>query len=355
MNLTRQKKAKLRNSLLHWYGQNGRALPWRVRPIDRAAGKQPVPYHVWLSEIMCQQTRIQAVLPYFAKFLAKWPDIEALAAADLDAVYQQWAGLGYYARARNLHACARQIVQQGAFPNTEENWLELPGIGPYTAAAIMAILHGAPTNVVDGNVERVMARLFAVTEALPGAKTILRTRAAALVGRRHCGDYAQGLMDLGAMVCTPKSPDCTVCPWQKSCQARARGNPAQYPFRTVKPKRPTRYGTVFVMVHDGHVYLQKRAEKGLLGGMSEVPGTPWLDEKWTLELALSHAPYVANWVQKGEIRHIFSHFSLHLCVQVCDMSHAHDFETGWWARLDDLDNQALPSVMRKALAKGLAV
>ncbi len=348
--MNRRQVTKLRQNLLDWYDVQGRTLPWRIRPEDRAAGVIADPYRIWLSEIMCQQTRIQTVIPYHAKFMVRWPDVQALAAATRDEVYGQWAGLGYYARARNLYNCARRIADAGKFPDNEQGWLALPGIGPYTAAAMMTILFDAPTNVVDGNVERVMARLFAVRNPLPGAKPELRDLAQTLVTDRRAGDYAQALMDLGALVCTPKSPKCDACPWVTDCAAHRTGNPGQFPLRTPKIARPERFGTAFVLRSGNQILLQKRPEKGLLGGMAEVPGTPWRDQIWTLAAAQEFAPHSGSWQDVGKIRHVFTHFSLNLQVMSLQVPEGFNPLDGWWAQIDQLEQIALPSLYKKVLA-----
>jgi A/G-specific adenine glycosylase len=337
----------LPEQLLHWYDNQGRTLPWRIRPEDRAAGKVPDPYAVWLSEIMCQQTRIATVIPYHAKFLAKWPKVENLAVASRDEIYQQWAGLGYYARARNLHACAQAVNEAGGFPETEAGWLALPGIGPYTAAAMMAIVHGHPCNVVDGNVERVISRLFAVQTPMPKAKPELKALAAKLVRKERAADYPQALMDLGALVCTPTSPSCPQCPWSKNCAALASGDPARFPVRLQKPKRPEKYGTAFLLTDGNRVLLQKRPEKGLLGGMSEPPNTPWRESTWKQSEAIKHAPCPGSWQKAGDVRHVFTHFALNVEVLHCEVPTGFNPVQGWWAELSRLDEEALPSLMQK--------
>src|SRR5215469_2050578 len=259
--------------LLAWYDRHRRALPWRA-----AAGATPDPYRVWLSEIMLQQTTVTAVAPYFSRFIARWGDVRALAAAPLEHVLRAWAGLGYYARARNLHACAKAVVAHygGAFPSTEAALAELPGIGPYTAAAIAAIAFGARAAAVDGNVERVVARLYAVERELPAAKPHIRALAARLVPLQQAGDFAQAMMDLGATICTPKRPACALCPWMSACRARARGDPAAFPRRAPKRAGVLRRGAAFVALRaDGCVLVRARAPRGLLGGMTEVPTTAW--------------------------------------------------------------------------------
>ncbi|HZT50868.1 MAG TPA: A/G-specific adenine glycosylase, partial [Stellaceae bacterium] len=265
--------------LLAWYDRHRRVLPWRALP-----GERPDPYRVWLSEVMLQQTTVPAVMGYFARFLERWPDVAALAAAPLDEVLHAWQGLGYYARARNLHACARAVVARhgGAFPRDEAALRALPGIGDYTAAAIAAIAFDRRAAPVDGNVERVTARLFAIETPLPEAKPELRRLAASLVPERRAGDYAQAAMDLGATLCTPRKPRCVLCPWREECRARALGVAENLPRRRAAAARPVRRGVAFWAVReDGAVLLRRRPEAGLLGGMMEVPSTPWRAAEWS--------------------------------------------------------------------------
>lgn len=300
------------SALLDWYDSHARDLPWRAGPAARAQGAIPDPYAVWLSEVMLQQTTVAAVSSRFRDFLARWPTIEALAAAPLDEVLSEWAGLGYYARARNLHNCARIVVARGAFPDTEEELRKLPGIGAYTAAAVAAIAFDKPAIVVDGNVERVMARWFAVETPLPAAKPKLREVAASLWPKTRSGDFAQALMDLGAAICTPRAPDCRACPISASCRAFGRGEVNAFPKRAAKKQRPTRYGAAFVVFSEHRkVIVERRPEKGLLGGMLGFPGTPWGEK---VSDAMSYAPIAGNWVHTGKITHAFTHFHLHLDV-----------------------------------------
>ncbi len=268
---------RLRERVLAWYDAHARDLPWRVRPADRAAGRRPDPYRVWLSEIMLQQTTVPHATPYFLAFTARWPTVAALAAAPEADVMAAWAGLGYYARARNLIACARRVAGElgSVFPDTEAGLAVLPGVGPYTAAAIAAIAFDAPANVVDGNVERVVARLFAVEAPLPAAKPALRSLAASLVTDERPGDWAQALMDLGAMVCTPASPICAICPAAEDCRARAGGAPQTYPRRTAKSERPKRHGAAYLLTRGDRVALVRRPARGLLGGMLALPTSDW--------------------------------------------------------------------------------
>ena len=309
-------------------------MPWRVR---EGAGD---PYKIWLSEIMLQQTTVAVVVPYFSRFLEKWPSVEALAAAPRDDVLAAWAGLGYYARARNLHTAAQKLAVEG-FPKDEAGWREMPGVGPYTAAAIAAIALDEATNVVDGNVERVMARLYAVETPLPAVKAELREFAGALVTAKRPGDWAQALMDLGATVCTPRSPGCSACPWQGSCAAHVSGAPETYPRRTAKAERPERHGVAFRIVRDdGALWLVRRPDGGLLGGMAALATTDWGAKKLSRAQALEAAPIKAKWKRVGEVRHVFTHFGLTLEVYE---AHGAPTENGWWG-----DASALPTVFRKA-------
>lgn len=319
--------------MLSWYDRDGRELPWRVR------GARAEPYCVWLSEVMLQQTTVAAVGPYFAKFLERWPDVQALAAAPRDEVLEAWAGLGYYSRARNLHAAAQMLARDG-FPRSEAEWRKLPGVGAYTAAAIAAIAFDEAANVVDGNVERVMARLRAVQAPLPDAKAELRALAGELVTASRPGDWAQALMDLGATICTPKAPKCLLCPWREACAGFATGAPETYPRRAAKAERPQRFGVAFRAKRDGAIWLQRRPDKGLLGGMAGLPTTDWRAEAWSRAEALKHAPAKAKWKHVGEVRHVFTHFALTLDVYAAS---AEPSGEGWWG-----DAKALPTVFKKA-------
>jgi A/G-specific adenine glycosylase len=339
----------LQRALLAWYDRHRRILPWRALPGQRAD-----PYHVWLSEIMLQQTSVVAVAPYFRDFLARWPDVFGLAAARLDDVLHAWQGLGYYARARNLHACARAVVERhgGVFPDDIASLRVLPGIGEYTAGAIAAIAFDRKATAVDGNVERVVARLDAVMTPLPEAKPALRRIAAGLVPDRRAGDFAQAMMDLGATVCTPRKPNCVLCPWREPCAARARGIAEQLPGRAAKKTKPTRRGIAFwTLRRDGTVLLRRRPESGLLGGMIEVPSTAWREEGWTLPAALGEAPVAARWrTLPGLVRHSFTHFDLELTVLTAQTAAAAE---GIWAPLDRLGDHALPNLMKKVVEHAL--
>jgi A/G-specific adenine glycosylase len=334
--------------LLAWYDRHRRVLPWRA-----AAGERPDPYRVWLSEIMLQQTTVPAVMGYFERFLERWPDLAALAAASLDEVLHAWQGLGYYARARNLHACAREVAARlgGRFPEDAASLRALPGIGDYTAAAIAAIAFDRPEAAVDGNVERVMARLFAVETPLPAAKPQLRALARSLVPETRAGDYAQAAMDLGATICVPRTPKCVLCPWREPCRARRAGIAAALPARLAPAPRPVRYGVAFWTVRaDGAVLLRRRPDKGLLGGMMEVPSSAWRAEPWGETEALAHAPLRAKWRRVPDlVRHTFTHFHLELAV-LAGRAGARAKAEGVWVPQRRLGEQALPSVMKKVIA-----
>jgi A/G-specific adenine glycosylase len=340
--------------LLAWYDRHRRVLPWRAKP-----GEAADPYRVWLSEIMLQQTTVKTVAPYFGKFLARWPDVAALAAAPLDEVLKTWAGLGYYARARNLHACAKAVVERhdGWFPADAPSLRALPGIGAYTAAAVAAIAFDAPAVPVDGNVERVVARLFAVADALPAAKARIQQLASSLLPPRRSGDFAQALMDLGATICTPKKPACALCPWMAACAARRRGDPESFPVKAAKSPGRLRRGAAFVVRRaDGMVVVRRRPEKGLLGGMTEVPTTEWTHD-FDQERALAAAPPLssATWRRiPGVVTHVFTHFPLELVVYTADAPAGTAAPEGArWVPAADLAGEALPNVMRKVVAHGL--
>jgi A/G-specific adenine glycosylase len=344
--------------LLAWYDRHRRVLPWRP-----PAGERADPYRVWLSEIMLQQTGVKTVGPYFEKFLARWPTVDALGRASLDDVLRMWAGLGYYSRARNLHACAVVVLRdhRGAFPDTEEDLRSLPGIGPYTAAAIAAIAFGRRTMPVDGNIERVVSRLFAVEEPLPQAKPLIQQLAATLLGagqsQSRAGDSAQALMDLGSSICTPKKPACVLCPLNDECVARARGEQESYPRKAPKKTGALRRGAAFVVTRGDHLLVRSRPEKGLLGGMTEVPGSDWRIAQDD-HAALQQAPAlkgVARWHRKaGVVTHVFTHFPLELAVYTAELpARARAPEGMRWVPVATLGGEALPNVMRKVIAHGL--
>jgi A/G-specific adenine glycosylase len=348
--------------LLAWYDRHRRKLPWRAEP-----GELADPYRVWLSEIMLQQTTVKAVAPYFARFLARWGDVHALAGAPLEDVLKLWAGLGYYARARNLHTCARAVVARhgGRFPASAAELAGLPGIGPYTAAAIAALAFGQPAAAVDGNVERVVARLFAVEAELPGAKPQLRQRAQTLVPRARAGDFAQALMDLGATICTPKRPACALCPWSAACMAHGRGDPERFPRKAKTRVGRLRRGAAFVAMRpDGAVLVRTRAATGLLGGMTEVPTTDWTPD-FEEATALAQAPRLAGpralaktaggWRRMpGVVTHVFTHFPLELVVFVTRVPAASIAPAGTrWSPAAELPGEAFPNLMRKVIAHAL--
>ncbi len=340
---------RLRAQLLAWYDANARDLPWRVRPQGRPAGLRADPYRVWLSEVMLQQTTVPHATPYFLKFTARWPTVGDLAAEEDGEVMAAWAGLGYYARARNLLACARAVAGEhgGVFPDTEEGLRALPGLGAYTAAAVAAIAFDEATNVVDGNVERVMVRLFAVETPLPDAKPELKRLAAGLVRDERPGDWAQALMDLGATVCRPKQPLCERCPIAEHCAGLATGAPETYPRRTAKAERPHRYGVAYVLTRGDEVALVRRPPKGLLGGMLALPTSDWRGHRWSDAEAEAAAPAEADWRGVGEVEHGFTHFTLTLQLLRAEGEAADVI----WSPRRDLDG--LPSVFLKAARAGL--
>jgi len=328
--------------LLDWYDRAGRSLPWRDK-----SGKPQDPYCVWLSEIMLQQTTVATVGPYFSKFLSRWPTVADLAGAALDEVLTEWAGLGYYARARNLHKCAQAVVDAGGgFPDTVEGLARLPGIGPYTASAVAAIAFDRPVVPVDGNIERVTARMFAVTTPLPAAKAELRMLAAGFAQATRPGDVAQALMDLGATVCKPRDPACTDCPWSDACAGYRAGVAGQLPKKSPKKSRPTRRAVAFWLTRaDGAVLMRRRPEEGLLGGMLEVPSTPWRSNRWRLAEAEGHAPVPMAWRRRqGSVGHTFTHFHLETTVWVAETTEPPD---GLWIQPADFDVHAVPTLTRK--------
>ncbi|WP_207456245.1 A/G-specific adenine glycosylase [Azospirillum sp. SYSU D00513] len=340
--------------LLSWYDRHRRDLPWRARP-----GETADPYRVWLSEIMLQQTTVPAAAPYFRNFTERWPTVSDLAVAPLDDLLVAWAGLGYYARARNLHKCAQTVAggMGGRFPETEAELLELPGVGAYTAAAISSIAFGRKATVVDGNVERVVSRIFAVEEPMPGAKPKLRALAATLTPDERPGDYAQAVMDLGATVCTPRKPKCMLCPWAEICEARAAGIQEELPRKTPKGDKPTRRGVAYWLLNpEGSVLLRRRAEEGLLGGMAEVPSTGWAEGALPGEAAVAAAAPLKVALRRlpGTVRHTFSHFHLELEVAAGRAGADWAAADGFWVPVDRLGGQALPSVMMKVVRHALA-
>lgn len=332
--------------LLDWYDRNARDLPWRARP----GSPRPDPYRVWLSEVMLQQTTVAAVAPYFAKFTETWPTVEALAAAPEDEVMAAWAGLGYYSRARNLVKCARQVAEMGGFPEVEADLRKLPGLGDYTAAAVAAIAFGQRAVVVDANVERVVARLFAIRDPLPGARKAIRAAADEVTPDERAGDFAQAMMDLGATICTARDAKCLLCPLSGECQGRKEGDPLALPVKAPKKAKPSRTGTAFWIEREGSVWLVKRPGTGMLGGMRALP-----DDSWSARGdGHGEAPLAGAWKAGGVVRHSFTHFDLELGVAV----HAGDpsatqGEGEWWA-VADIEQAGLPTLFAKAARLVLA-
>lgn len=332
------------DQLLAWYDANARVLPWRALP----GTPPPDPYRVWLSEVMLQQTQVAAVIPYFEAFTTRWADFASLAAADDADVMSAWAGLGYYARARNLLAAARAVAGNhgGRLPESEAALRELPGFGPYTAAAVAAIAFGQRAVVVDGNVERVVTRLFAVADPLPGAKPQVRALTDSLTPDARAGDFAQAMMDLGATICTPRSPKCLLCPLAEPCAARRAGAPEAFPVKAKKAVRPLRYGTFFWLERDGAVLLVRRPDKGLLGGMRALPTGPWTDSP----PGLADAPVAVDWtLRNAAIRHVFTHFEFNGALATATVArHIGAVEGEWWP-IARLDEAGLPRLFAKAV------
>ena len=330
--------------LLGWYDRHRRDLPWRARP-----GEASDPYRVWISEIMLQQTTVAAVIPYFQRFVTRFPDARALAAAPLEDVLVAWSGLGYYARARNLHRGAATIAAHG-FPADLDALRRVAGIGEYTAAAVAAIAFGIPVVPVDGNVLRVAARVFGIDDPLPGGKARVARAAAALLdeaARARPSDFCQALFDLGATVCVPRNPACGVCPWQAGCAAHRTGMAGALPRRSPKAARPVRHGIHFWLEdRAGRVLLRRRPERGLLGGMTELPGTAWRAEPWTL--AEAAPPMALDWSPAGGVRHVFTHFELNIALYAARTERIE--AAGFLHPAADLAACALPSVMRKCAA-----
>jgi A/G-specific adenine glycosylase len=341
-------KANFSAALLDWYDRQARELPWRTSPAARRSGARPDPYRVWLSEIMLQQTTVATVRTRFERFVGRWPDVRALAAAPLDDVLGEWAGLGYYARARNLSACAKAVAFErgGEFPGTVDGLLTLPGIGPYSAAAIAAIAFDAPAAVVDGNVERVVVRQYAIGRPIKDAKAEIRSYAAELTPQSRPGDYAQAMMDLGATVCRPRSPQCLICPVARSCAARARGLTESIPVKAQRSVRPTRYGTVFVGLDgQGRILTERRPPSGLFGGMAGLPGSAWTDAP----PPEATPPIPADWEGKGEVEHVLTHFRLKLQVMAARVNRAP--EPYFWTAAKD--RSVFPTAFRKAIAAAI--
>ena len=333
--------------LLDWYSRHARELPWRTGPAARAAGERPDPYHVWLSEIMMQQTTIPHGTPYFLKFLGRWPTIEKLASAKDEEVMAAWAGLGYYARARNLLKCAREIATRGSFPETEAELRKLPGIGPYTAGAIAALAFGQSAAAVDGNVERVFSRLLAMTGDWKEEKKRIASLVRELVPADRPGAFAEALMDLGATLCTPTKPNCMLCPLSSLCAGRASGEPERFPIKPAKTPKPQRRGRAFILLDKGDVWLTRLPPKGLLGGMLALPSDGWREE--TYDASRPFPAKASNWEEIGEVRHVFTHFALTLEVWRGELSGKRP--DGDWPPLKDASG--LPSVFKKALKLAL--
>ncbi len=337
--------------ILRWYDRHHRVLPWRVSPPEQASGIKPDPYRVWLSEIMLQQTTVEAVKSYFVKFVERWPTVKAMAKASEDDILRAWAGLGYYSRARNLKKCADAVVVEhdGKFPESAARLKELPGIGDYTSAAIAAIAFGEAVAVVDGNVERVVSRLYAIETPLPAAKTQIRAHMGQLTPIDRPGDFAQAVMDLGATICTPRRPTCAICPLNDECAALKSRDPEEFPVKAPKAAKPIRIGAAFIAIaEDGSILLRKRRGEGLLAGMTEVPGSHWtarIDGDATIDAA----PFPAQWTASGSITHVFTHFELRLSIYRSENVCKTTSTDGWWSRPDELSDEALPTVMKKAI------
>ena len=337
--------ATVSDILLDWYDRHARDLPWRAPP----GTPPPDPYRVWLSEVMLQQTTVAAVKPYFEAFTRRWPDVAALAAAPEDDVMAAWAGLGYYSRARNLVKCARAVAARGGFPTTESELRELPGLGAYTAAAVAAIAFAQRAVVVDANVERVVARLFAIDTPMPAARKPIRVAADAITPARRAGDFAQAMMDLGSSVCTAREPKCLLCPLAQACKARATGDPARLPVKAPKKPKPLRRGRAFWIEREGEVWLVRREGKGMLGGMRALP-----DDGWSARAdGTGEAPMPGTWESAGVVRHVFTHAALELSVVVQRNAPAPDAEGEWWP-IDRIDDAGLPTLFAKAARLVLA-
>jgi len=331
----------LPDRLLDWYDASARDLPWRMGPKMRARGQRPDPYRVWLAEIMLQQTTVPHGTRYFLTFTERWPSVDALAAAKDEDVMAAWAGLGYYARARNLLKCAREVSALGAFPQTAKELIKLPGIGPYTAGAVAALAFGQREAAVDGNVERVFSRLMALSGPWDKAKVRIRDEVAKLVPEDRPAEFAEGLMELGATICTPKRPNCLICPVSSLCKARKAGEPERYPIKAKKKPKPHRTGHVFLLMDGERLFLERRPDTGLLGGMLGLPGSDWREGEADEKAGM---PAEADWQRRGEVRHVFTHFSLTLTVWQGTLQGKRP--EGEWVAVDRVDG--LPSVFAKA-------
>jgi A/G-specific adenine glycosylase len=341
--------------LLAWYDRHHRDLPWRVSPPMAARGAKADPYRVWLSEVMLQQTTVQAVKAYFTLFTTRWPTVGDLAREETEEVMKAWAGLGYYARARNLKKCAEAVAFEhgGIFPDTEEGLKALPGIGDYTAAAIAAIAFNRKSAVLDGNVERVISRLHVIETPLPAAKPGMRALVAAMTPEHRPGDFAQAMMDLGATICTPRRPACALCPLNADCRVLGRHDPELFPRKAMKKEKPVRFGAAFVASDEnGAVFLRKRVASGLLGGMTEVPGSAWT-ARLDGETSAAAAPFAADWQACGTVTHVFTHFELRLSIYRSMVTNERNAGEGWWQAKETLDGEALPTVMKKAIKQAI--
>ncbi len=340
--------------LLGWYDIHARSMPWRVPPHDHALEVRADPYHVWLSEVMLQQTQVTTVKDYFLKFISKWPSVFDLAKSDEEDVLKAWAGLGYYSRARNLKKCADFIVAEykGKFPETFEELKKLPGIGDYTASAIASIAFDQPVAVLDGNVERVMSRHKRIETFFPDAKAETKILLGDILDRERPGEFAQATMDLGATICTPKRPACSLCPINADCQGFKNGDAENYPYKKPKAHKPTLKGAAFVITNSNdEVFLCKRSDQGLLAGMTQVPTTDW-NSRHDGSADTTQAPIEGNWKNTGVAKHTFTHFHLELTVWRIDNIDVVPHQ-GWWCKIEKLNDEALPKVMHKVLQKAL--
>ncbi|GHF24805.1 A/G-specific adenine glycosylase [Kordiimonas sediminis] len=334
-------------NLLAWYDQHQRTLPWRSPP-----GAAPDPYHVWLSEIMLQQTTVATVKGYFDKFLRMWPTVDAMAASRQEDILDAWAGLGYYARARNLHKCAQEVVQnhQGQFPRTAADLKTLPGIGDYTSAAIAAIAFGEPVGVVDSNVERIVSRLFRISTPLPKAKKLIQEKTDQITPFDRPGDFAQAMMDLGSSLCSPKNPDCNICPFCSLCQAQTRGDMETFPVKPPKKTKPTRLIIAFAPMHEGSILLERRPDSGLLGGMPGLFSTPWVEQDTHPKDYPAYAPCPGDWTElNGESKHTFTHFHLITRLVSAEVPKRSNVENGFWIKKAELQTLGFPTVFKKML------
>lgn len=358
MNSTEPAKSKdmpsFAHRLLDWYDIHAREMPWRIPPHDHAQGVRADPYHVWLSEVMLQQTQVATVKDYFLKFTQKWPTIFNLAASDEEDVLKAWAGLGYYSRARNLKKCADLIVSdyQGKFPQSFEGLKKLPGIGDYTASAIASIAFDQPVPVLDGNVERVMSRHNRIEDYFPEAKTETKLMLGEILDQDRPGEFAQATMDLGATICTPKRPACSLCPINQDCLGYKHGDADLFPYKKPKAEKPTRKGAAFVIQSkNDEIFLCKRPDNGLLAGMTQVPTNAW-NSRQDASIDTSEAPINADWKKAGIAKHTFTHFHLELTVwQTSDITEPP--ENGWFCKISQLSEEALPTIMRKVIEKAL--